>query len=63
MKDRTREMLAFKKINDPNYFLNTDAVMNDINSAFTTEPSKKEEGKYKDLKARSQKMQTESKKV
>jgi hypothetical protein len=53
MKDRTREMLAFKKINDPNYFLNTDAVMNDINSAFTTEPSKKEEGKYKDLKARS----------
>ena len=27
---------AFKKVNDPNYFLNTEAVANDINSAFTS---------------------------
>jgi hypothetical protein len=44
-------MAALKKANDPNYFLNPDAVMNEINQAFTTEPQHKE-SKYADLKAK-----------
>jgi len=35
-------MTALKKANDPNYYLNSDAVMNDISKAFATEAPKED---------------------
>ena len=52
----TKDMLELKKATDPKYYLNTEAVMSDINSAFTSNTATSSQAKNSHLKMRAKAM-------
>ena len=55
----TKEMQELKKATDPKYYLNTDAVMQDINSAFTSNTASASQAKNSHLKMRAKAMRAQ----
>lgn len=55
----SKEMQELKKATDPKYYLNAEAVMGDINSAFTSATAGASQGKNSHLKMRAKAMRAQ----